>query len=214
MNASPIKPTLRARQRQEREELIITEAERLVSEHGYQNLIMEQLAERVGIAKGTIYLHFPRKEDLIGAIVERGLERLTLYIDELGGRTAETARERIEAVMHRLIDGHTGWMRMFEGSDARALLEGLRRGQSMDDRISGMLQAMARLVDQGKAAGEFDQTVDSMIAVIALFAVVRSQTSSTLVEHLPGSRPDIIDASIRLIFRGLLARPADMEAAR
>jgi hypothetical protein len=84
----------------------------------------------------------------------------------------------------------------------------------MDDRISGMLQAMARLVDQGKAAGEFDQTVDSMIAVIALFAVVRSQTSSTLVEHLPGSRSDIIDASIRLIFRGLLARPADMEAAR
>jgi AcrR family transcriptional regulator len=214
MRASTIRPTLRVRQRQEREELIITEAERLLSEHGYQNLVMEQLAERVGIGKGTIYLHFPRKEDLIGAIVARGLEQLTSYIIEMGDRTSETARERIEVVMHRLIDGHAGWMRMFEGSDARELLEGLRRGQSMADQTTGLLQAMARLVDQGKAAGEFDETVDSTVAVVALFGVVRSLTHSTLIGHLPGNRSDIINASISLIFRGLLARPGDTEAAQ
>jgi AcrR family transcriptional regulator len=214
MNASPTQPTLRVRQRKEREELILSEAERLLSEHGYQNLVMEQLAERVGIGKGTIYLHFPRKEDLVGAIVERGLEQLTSNIDEMAGRTEEPASERIEAVMHRIIDGHIGWTRMFEGSDARELLEGLRHGQSMNHRVSGLLQAMARLIDQGKAAGEFDETVDSMVAVVALFAVIRSLTSSNLVGHLPGERADIISASIRLVFRGLLVRPGDKEAAR
>ncbi len=48
----------RERQRAEREVLILNEAERVLSEHGYHELIMEQLADRVGIAKGTIYLHF------------------------------------------------------------------------------------------------------------------------------------------------------------
>ncbi|MGH2390317.1 MAG: TetR/AcrR family transcriptional regulator, partial [Chloroflexota bacterium] len=68
--------SLRERQRAEREHLILDEAEKLLSEEGYEGLVMERLAERVGISKGTIYQHFDKKEDLFGAIILRGLQRM------------------------------------------------------------------------------------------------------------------------------------------
>lgn len=63
-------------ERHARSEAIIDIAEQIIDEKGFDNATMDEIAERTGIAKGTLYLHFKSKSSLYLAICERGSEKL------------------------------------------------------------------------------------------------------------------------------------------
>lgn len=46
---------------------------------------MEDVARQVGIGKGTIYLHFPSKEELVLAHIDRIVERVLVKLREIAG---------------------------------------------------------------------------------------------------------------------------------
>src|SRR5216684_7426172 len=73
--------SLKEKQRREREELIIRAAEEVLQEKGYYETSMDEIAARVGIAKGTIYTHFPGKEELVMAIFNRTMQTFLEGID-------------------------------------------------------------------------------------------------------------------------------------
>ncbi|HEY4389380.1 MAG TPA: helix-turn-helix domain-containing protein, partial [Ktedonobacteraceae bacterium] len=75
--------SLREKQRQEREELILQTAEEVLFEKGYYNTSMDEIAARVGIAKGTLYHHFVRKEDLVYALFERLLQESIRSLEQI-----------------------------------------------------------------------------------------------------------------------------------
>lgn len=52
--------------------------------HGAAALKVERVAVAAGVAKGTVYLYFPSREELIGAAIDRGLimEELAALFDE------------------------------------------------------------------------------------------------------------------------------------
>src|ERR1700688_419977 len=100
--------SLKDRQRQMRENAILESANRLLAEKGYQGMTMEELATRVGIAKGSLYQHFRSKEELIGAALVSFMDRISDYIDTLP--STQPAIERIKltcrkALMLRFHDG-------------------------------------------------------------------------------------------------------------
>ncbi len=64
----------RARERAEREQLIVEHADTLLGEHGYLGLNLDELADRIEYSKATIYNHFESKEDLLAAVDLRHLE--------------------------------------------------------------------------------------------------------------------------------------------
>ena len=55
----------RARERAERERLIIEHADDLLGRHGYHGLNLDELAERIEYSKATIYNHYESKDDLV-----------------------------------------------------------------------------------------------------------------------------------------------------
>src|SRR5262252_3251057 len=87
--------SLKDRQREERERLILEAAEELLAEKGYHEMSIDEIAARVGVSKGTVYLHFPSKEELVLAFLGRGMRR---FIEEataaLNASASPTARLR------------------------------------------------------------------------------------------------------------------------
>jgi TetR/AcrR family fatty acid metabolism transcriptional regulator len=67
--------------REDIRDLILDATDRLLARYGYRKMTMEDLAQEVGIGKGTIYLHFPSKEDVVLSHVDRIVARLK---DEFG----------------------------------------------------------------------------------------------------------------------------------
>src|SRR5690349_7824505 len=96
--------SLKERQRQERENLILQVAEEVLLEKGYHETSMDEIAARVGVAKGTVYLHFPGKEELVVAIFARTMEA---FLEGVESVIAEkpTNRAKLEALLHFMYTG-------------------------------------------------------------------------------------------------------------
>jgi len=62
--------------KEDTEELILDAADRLLARYGYRKMTIDDLAAEVGIGKGTIYLHFRSKEDLVYSHIDRVINRV------------------------------------------------------------------------------------------------------------------------------------------
>ena len=82
MQSEPVSRSLKERQRKERADLILQAAEEVLSERGYHEMSIDEIAARVGIAKGTVYLHFASKEDLVFALFEREVQTFAQKTEE------------------------------------------------------------------------------------------------------------------------------------
>ena len=66
---------------------ILDEAATLFLEHGYEAASVRRIAEAVGMRAASIYHHFNSKEDLLEAILRRGLEVMTVAFGEASTAT-------------------------------------------------------------------------------------------------------------------------------
>jgi AcrR family transcriptional regulator len=66
-------------------DLILDAVDGLLARFGYRKMTMEDVARQVGIGKGTIYLHFPSKEELVLAHIDRIAETVVRKIGEIAG---------------------------------------------------------------------------------------------------------------------------------
>ena len=60
---------------------ILACAARVFAAHGYPGTDMQAVADAAGVAKGTLYLYFPSKEEMFLAAVDQGLQRMHADID-------------------------------------------------------------------------------------------------------------------------------------
>src|SRR5437879_8150001 len=90
------------KQRQEREALILQVAEEVLVEKGYYETSIDEIASRVGIAKGTVYLHFPSKEELVFALVMREVKQVIADAEAIASSegSAQSKLERILLNFH------------------------------------------------------------------------------------------------------------------
>lgn len=81
---------LREKQRQERHEKIISCAEELFSQNGYENTSLEQVAESANLSPQTIYNYFSSKRELLQSIRVRDEEQVRLRVDAAFPKILET----------------------------------------------------------------------------------------------------------------------------
>ena len=76
-----------------RSDEILDVAARLFAARGYRNTDVQVVADELGVGKGTIYRYFPTKRELFLGAVDRGMQRLTAYID-----TSMTAPDPLDQI--------------------------------------------------------------------------------------------------------------------
>jgi TetR/AcrR family transcriptional regulator, regulator of autoinduction and epiphytic fitness len=83
MSASK-KPSFKQQMLAAREEAIIDVVNRLLAEKGFEAMTVDEVAFEVGVAKASLYKHFPSKEDLAAAAMVRMMQRANDKLAELG----------------------------------------------------------------------------------------------------------------------------------
>ena len=65
---------------QETREAILNATDRLLSRNGYKKMTIDDLAKEVGIGKGSVYLHFTSKEEIVLSHIDRIVDTLKVRL--------------------------------------------------------------------------------------------------------------------------------------
>lgn len=89
---------LKSDRRAERCEEILEAATKLFATQGYADTDTQQLVDKLGVGKGTLYRYFPSKRELFLAAADRGMRKLCQFIDD-SVAAIEDPPERIAQVV-------------------------------------------------------------------------------------------------------------------
>jgi TetR/AcrR family fatty acid metabolism transcriptional regulator len=197
--------SLKEKQRQEREALILQTAEEVLMEKEYREASIDEIASRVGIAKGTVYLHFPRKEDLIVALFARDMQQLLEQVDQIL-RMEDTAYTRLDAILHCMY-GTLFVKRMQLLYSIYTSVEFHRqcttRGESMRELWESLAARVSALLEKGKAAGEFDQTIPTPVMLSAFFSLLSPKNYERLIVEGKMAEDELVTYLGRIYFKGI-----------
>lgn len=201
---SPVIP-LKERQREARTALILQAAYDALVEKGYHEVSMDEIAAHVGISKGTLYLHFPSKEALIGRLLEQEIDNYLAVIDQV--ITAETTvRARLERILletYRGIEGGHQFLLALHsiGWHRSAIWERLEKQLP----LAGLTDRLTRLFVEGQRRGELDAAVPTPVMVSVFLGLMRTYGEERL-EASPAQSPEELAQAVgHILFRGLLA---------
>lgn len=186
---------------------ILSAARRLMGLRGLEALTMEEIAAAAGVAKGTIYLYFQGKEDLIQALVAQTMENLVLGLEAIV-TTAHSPREKLQQAIALLL-GHLERERIFFPIYIRDLLRvgRKRRFRELDEKFTSQL---ARLFAEGIDRGQFIQA-DPRLLSFLLRGLVRAVGYYQLAEGREDAMKEALPVLSTLIFSGLLQNPHSSE---
>lgn len=193
--------SLKEKQRQERETLILQAAEEVFLDKGYHETSIDEIAARVGIAKGTVYLHFPSKEDLLFAIFVRDTQHLQ---ESLEAKIAEvtTPQAKLEAIFttmyHSFFDQRM-CIPYLLNSNAELHRLFMEKQGFKREKWEWVSQLVQSLLDEGKASGVFDATIPTPIMLQAFFGPLSLHIRERLLEeqHMP---PDEVVGHLRRLY--------------
>src|SRR4030095_3364843 len=72
--------------------------DRLLARYGYRKMTVEDIAMEASIGKGTIYLHFSSKEEVVLSHVDRIVERVKIRLKQIANSDG-TAGERLRHML-------------------------------------------------------------------------------------------------------------------
>jgi AcrR family transcriptional regulator len=131
------------RRRVARQERLLQVATDAFATRGLDGVRLDEIADAVDIARGTLYTHFPTKEALVVAIVRPVLEHAVAALRAIERRSGAAAVEALISIWIDLWRDHGDAMRVFEHSRTMPL--------GAMEEIHGQLLALVLEVFEGAA---------------------------------------------------------------
>jgi TetR/AcrR family transcriptional regulator, fatty acid metabolism regulator protein len=196
--------SLKERQRQERERLILQATSEALAQKGYDAMSMEDIAGRVGISRAAIYLHFPSKEDLVLALIQHGIETSVERLDALLAEH-KSPREKVRALIERSYGNAVqSSFQVFSAvmHNPTFFSKAAEKRQAMGDLWKPTTQRLAALLEQGKRSGDFDPDMPTPL-MVGLLVVLISPFTKHMFEQEQIPLPVVAENLCRYFLKGV-----------
>ena len=145
---------------------LLLEAAKDVLGRGGPNASLEAVARRAGVGIGTLYRHFPTREELFMAVFSRELDQLIVTAEELVERDAPL--DAIRSWLHANVD-LVETKRGMLGAMSLVMTEDLKQGYT--ERSILVRAAVDQLLDKGRSIGEIREGVSAEDLMQTLYAI-------------------------------------------
>ncbi|MBC7512900.1 MAG: TetR family transcriptional regulator [Herminiimonas sp.] len=184
-----------------REDAIVDAVNGLLARKGYDMMTMDEVAAEVGIAKASLYKHFPSKEALAAAAMIRLLENTLAYVRSL--TSGMPAIDRLRAILQWALE-----VRMQGGlptlpAENTSLREALVKNMRYVGKVLDLNELMGDLIEQAKKDGAIRSDLPTEVVLFTIYA--RSCDPSVDYLKMMGQHSDrqIVDFLLLTCFNGL-----------
>jgi AcrR family transcriptional regulator len=211
----------RRRQKEARPQQLLDAALVLFVEKGFAATRAEEVAQRAGVSKGTLYLYYPSKEELLKAVIR---EHLSTRI-AAGAAEAERHRGLAADLLRQVLS--RWWLEVFDSPTSgvfKLIITEVRNFPDLAEFYNREVvqpgeQLIARVVQRGIDSGEFDELDVSVVVHSLVLPMVMLCMHKHSVGACPGHHEDFdargfIRAHIDLVIRGLSRSRTDARLPR
>jgi len=189
--------------RAEKEDRLLEAATRLFKEKGYHNASMQELAEAVGMQKGSLYYYIKSKDELLRRLMERATSFMSAQIDEIYAsdlpptEKLRWALENHAVTMMDHLDLVSVYLHEYRNLPPERMAEAMAVRKHYE-------QVLMQIVQDGVAAGEF-RPVNVKMAVFGMLGML-NWTHQWFSPGGPLSSNEIASTLAGLAMHGLTLR--------
>jgi AcrR family transcriptional regulator len=143
----------------------VLEAAKIVFSAGGPDASLEAVAKRAGVGIGTLYRHFPTREDLFEAVYRREVQQLTELAEQL-----KSEADPVEA-LRRWLKSTVAFVATKKGMLAALALTVHGSSEIYAGTFERLTTAVGALLDRAVAAGEIRSDISSEDALRALIGM-------------------------------------------
>lgn len=204
MSTVAARPSFKEQMLAAREEAIIQNVNRLLAEKGFDAMTVDEVAAAVGIAKASLYKHFPSKEDLAAAAMVRVMRRAQQFLSEIDPRLP--VQDKLKALVRWTLQVRLAGQMPSLPSQNSSLRAALTSNRDYIDAMTRIGEQLGAWIDAGQSEG----TIDARLPREAVLYTLYARACDPVVEFLrSGGQHDdeeIIELVVGTCFNGLSAR--------
>jgi AcrR family transcriptional regulator len=204
----------RQRRKQARPQELLDAALELFVEKGFAATRAEEVAQRAGVSKGTLYLYYPSKEELFKAVVRRKLSSLIAEGEVVAGSFEGSSSDLLALLIQT-------WWERFGNTPAagihKVILAEVRNFPELaqfytDEVMVPADRLFGSCVERGVARGEFrpmptHEVALALIAPLIFMAIHRHSFGCCPVHGTADMDPQLmLKTHLELVLRGLQVR--------
>ncbi len=212
--AEPHEPPTRQRRKEARPQELLDAALALFVDKGYAATRAEEVAQRAGVSKGTLYLYYPSKEELFKAVVRSNLGALIAegieLVEQFEGSSAELLRELMHSWWNRFGNTPAAGIHKVVIAEVRNFPE-LAQFYS-DEVIVPADRLFGNCIQRGITRGEFramplHEAAHTLMAPLLFMVLCRHSFGCCAIEGRVDVDPTtMLDTHLDLVLRGLEVR--------
>ncbi len=190
-------------------ELILSSSKKLIEEIGFSSLTMDKVAQKAGIAKGTVYLYFKDKDDLIEKVLSTGFERM---FDRIKRKVSEENGmvDKLKVLVNENIN-HIYENRYFFKTifldEVNVVFLKKKSKESFNLRRKRYSDFISEIIKSGMKSGEFRQDLNSPRAGYMLVSLIKSSAIydflNEKIESNPENIKNVTEEILNLFLRGI-----------
>lgn len=185
---------------------ILAAAHRLMGDKGVDALTMDEIAQAAGVAKGTIYLYFQSKDELIQALLSQVGEALARGVEAVVAKPLSPP-EKLQLLatlfLHNVEKEHVLfplYLRELVRSKTGRETSLTPKLRQLEDRIMGQLTS---LFAEGMAEGWFIQAEPRLLAFL-LKGIIRAVGYFQMIGGGDRAVSEALPTVLRLLFSGIV----------
>lgn len=203
VNGRP-KVSFKAQMLQAREDAIVQAVNRLLAEKGFDLMTVDQVAAEVGIAKASLYKHFPSKEDLAAAAMVRVLERAQAFLACLpaDAKALDQLKAMVRWMLQQQLAGEMPSL-PHQNSSLRATLTNNKAYVDGLIRVSDQIGAW---IERAQKDGSVSARIPPLVVLYTLYARACDPVLEFLKAGGQHSDEEIVELVLSTCFDGLNTR--------
>ncbi|TSD40342.1 TetR/AcrR family transcriptional regulator [Rhodococcus sp. KBS0724] len=191
---------------------LLDAAARVFTDKGYTNARLEDIANEVGMLKGSLYYHVGSKADLLRLVRMRRFVEIAEaleHIAELPGEPRDKLRQAIRRHLEFItlyIAESPQWFRNPTYTD-----QSTGEGPEEHDLLNRLIGAFKRIIDEGVEDGTISSSIDRTVFVMSTLGMC-NWVSRWYDSDGPNTIDEIADIQFDLLWSGVTTPAAATEA--